>query len=42
VESGANMVGDVAIDMANDVASDISSTTHELMGRIQREPPSWA
>jgi len=36
------MVGDVTIDMAGDVASDISSTAHELMGRIQRGPPSWA
>ena len=37
---GANMVDDVAIDMAGDVASDISSTAHELMGRIQSGPPS--
>ena len=33
---------DVAIDVANDVAADISNTAHELMGRIQSGPPSWA
>ena len=33
---------DVAIDVADDVAADISNTAHELMGRIQSGPPSWA
>ena len=33
---------DVAIDMADDVAADISNTAHELIGRIQSGPPSWA
>ena len=29
-------------DVAIDVADDISNTAHELMGRIQSGPPSWA
>jgi len=28
--------------VADDVAADISNTAHELMGRIQSGPPSWA
>jgi len=29
-------------DVADDVAADISNIAHELMGRIQSGPPSWA
>ena len=42
MESEVDMAGDVAIDVAGDVAADISNTAHELMGRIQSGPPSWA
>ena len=42
MESEVDMAGDVAIDVAGDVAADISNTAHELMGRIQSGPSSWA
>ena len=34
--SGADMAGDVEIDVANDVAGDISTTAHLWMGPILR------
>ena len=42
MESEVDMAGDVTIDVAGDVAADISNTAHQLMGRIQSGPPSWA
>jgi len=41
LENGADMAGDVAINMVGDMVNDISSTTHEWMGPIQSGPLSW-